>query len=156
MIVTTRKKRYALTMPLFLALVLAASSAAAHCEIPCGIYDDQMRTEMIAEDATTVEKSMKMIDKLSKEAPVNYNQLVRWITNKEEHTNKIQHVVYQYFMTQRIAPDTDNYEKKVVVLHKMLVAAMKCKQTTDLTHVETLRTLLKEFEQLYFGHSHRK
>ena len=151
-----RKKKVALAVPLFLALVLAASTAAAHCEIPCGIYDDQMRTEMISEDATTVEKAMKMIDKLGKEAPVNYNQLVRWITNKEEHANKIQHAVYQYFMTQRIAPDTDNYEKKVVVLHKMLVAAMKCKQTTDLSHVETLRTLLKEFEELYFGHSHRK
>jgi len=151
-----RKKKVALAVPLFLALVLAASTAAAHCEIPCGIYDDQMRTEMISEDATTVEKAMKMIDKLGKEAPVNYNQLVRWITNKEEHADRIQDTVSQYFMTQRISPGTDNYEKKVVVLHKMLVAAMKCKQTTDLSHVETLRTLLKEFEILYFGHSHRE
>jgi len=151
-----RKKKIALAVPLFLALVLAASTAAAHCEIPCGIYDDQMRTEMISEDATTVEKAMKMIDKLGKEAPVNYNQLVRWITNKEEHADRIQDTVSQYFMTQRISPGTDNYEKKVVVLHKMLVAAMKCKQTTDLSHVETLRTLLKEFEILYFGHSHRE
>jgi len=151
-----RKKKIALAVPLFLALVLAASTAAAHCEIPCGIYDDQMRTEMISEDATTVEKAMKMIAKLGKEAPVNYNQLVRWITNKEEHADRIQDTVSQYFMTQRISPGTDNYEKKVVVLHKMLVAAMKCKQTTDLSHVETLRTLLKEFEILYFGHSHRE
>ena len=151
-----RKKKVALAVPLFLTLVLAASTAAAHCEIPCGIYDDQMRTEMISEDATTVEKAMKMIAKLGKEAPVNYNQLVRWITNKEEHADRIQDTVSQYFMTQRISPGTDNYEKKVVVLHKMLVAAMKCKQTTDLSHVETLRTLLKEFEILYFGHSHRE
>ena len=151
-----RKKKIALAVPLFLALVLAASTAAAHCEIPCGIYDDRMRTETIAEDATTVEKAMKMIDELSKEEPVNYNQLVRWITNKEEHADRIQHAVSQYFMTQRISPGTDNYEKKVVVLHKMLVAAMKCKQTTDLSHVETLRALLKEFEILYFGHSHRE
>jgi hypothetical protein len=33
----------------------------------------------------------------------------------------------------------------------MLIAAMKCKQTTDLDHVATLRMLLKKFETLYFG-----
>jgi nickel superoxide dismutase len=35
----------------------------------------------------------------------------------------------------------------------MLVYAMKCKQTTDLSHIETLRTLLKELQALYF-HQH--
>jgi nickel superoxide dismutase len=41
------------------------------------------------------------------------------------------------------------------VLHKLLVYAMKCKQTTDPSHIITLRSLLKEFEDLYFGHSHK-
>jgi nickel superoxide dismutase len=36
----------------------------------------------------------------------------------------------------------------------MLIAAMKCKQTTDLSHVNALRANLKEFELLYFGDSH--
>jgi len=39
-------------------------------------------------------------------------------------------------------------------LHKMMLAAMKCKQTTDVANVENLRKLLKEFETLYFGHAH--
>jgi hypothetical protein len=34
----------------------------------------------------------------------------------------------------------------------MLPAAMKCKQTTDVTRVIDLRALLKEFEVLYFEH----
>jgi nickel superoxide dismutase len=135
-------------------ILLSAPYAGAHCEIPCGIYNDQMRIDMIAEDAATIEKSMKQITELSAQQPVNYNQLVRWITNKEEHANKIQDVVYQYFMAQRIKPDAEKYEEKLVVLHKMLIAAMQCKQTTDLTHVETLRSLLKAFEKLYFGHTH--
>ncbi|MFB0533245.1 MAG: superoxide dismutase [Ni], partial [Desulfatiglandales bacterium] len=71
---------------------------------------------------------------------------------KEEHATKIQHIVSQYFMTQRIKPDAKNYSEKLAVLHKMLVYAMKCKQTTDLTHIATLRSLLKEFETLYFSH----
>ena len=148
-----KRGKYCLVLVLFTITFLSASHAEAHCEIPCGIYDDQVRIEMIAEDATTVEKAMKQIVELSTQKPINYNQLVRWVSNKEDHANKIQHLVYQYFMTQRIKPDTDKYEEKLTVLHKMLVAAMKCKQTTDLSHVETLRSLLKSFEKLYFGHT---
>ena len=136
-----------------LLLALSANSAAAHCEIPCGIYDDQLRAELIAEHLTTIEKSMKKIVELSKQNPVNYNQLVRWISNKEKHANEIQHIVTQYFMTQRIKPNTKKYSEKVTVLHKMLIATMKCKQTTDLSNVNTGRSLLKEFEVLYFGHA---
>ncbi|MEJ2429424.1 MAG: superoxide dismutase [Ni] [Deltaproteobacteria bacterium] len=147
--------KYALAVSLFGIIFLSASYAAAHCELPCGIYNDQMRIEMIDEDITTIEKAMKQITELGSQKKINYNQLVRWITNKEYHADKIQEVVYQYFMTQRIKPDTDKYEEKLVLLHKMLVAAMKCKQTTDLSHVETLRSLLKSFETLYFGHAHK-
>jgi len=143
---------------LILAVLLVACSAvsvAAHCEIPCGIYDDQLRADLIAEHLTTIEKSMEKIVELTKQNPVNYNQLVRWVSNKEKHADEIQHIVAQYFMTQRIKPGVEKYLEKVAVLHKMLVYAMNCKQTTDLSNVNTLRSLLKEFEALYFGHAHK-
>jgi nickel superoxide dismutase len=132
-----------------LSIMLFVSYGAAHCEIPCGIYDDKLRVKLIAEHATTIEKSMTQIVTLSKE-PSNSNQLVRWISNKEDHATKIQHIVSQYFMTQRIKPKHEKYTKKLTLLHKMLLAAMKCKQTTDVAHVEELRKLLKRFEKLYF------
>jgi len=145
-------KHATITLTLITALIaLWTTGAAAHCEIPCGIYDDQMRINFIAEDITTVEKAMKQIDELSAKVPLNYNQLVRWISNKEEHATRIQHTVTQYFMTQRIKPDQEKYTEKLTVLHQMLIAAMKCKQTIDLEHVETLRALLKKFETLYIG-----
>ena len=135
-------------------LFLAASIAAAHCEIPCGIYDDDLRIKMIAEHITTIEKSMNQISELQGNEPINYNQLIRWVMNKETHANALQEIVTQYFMTQRIKFDTKDYAKKLAVLHKMLIYAMKCKQTTDLSHIGTLRSLLKEFQELYFSHSH--
>jgi nickel superoxide dismutase len=98
---------------------------------------------------------MKKIVELSKQNPVNYYQLVRWVSNKEKHADEIQHIVTQYFMTQRIKPDAKKYSDKLAVLHKMLIYAMKCKQSTDVAHVSTLRSLTKEFEILYFGHSHK-
>ena len=123
----------------------------SHCEIPCGIYDDALRVKQIVEHAGTIEKSMKQIIKLSKGNSINYNQLVRWVTNKEAHANEIQHIVSQYFMTQRIKPDAKQYAEKLALLHKMLIYAMKCKQTTDFENVNKLRSSLKAFEGLYFG-----
>ena len=135
-------------------VLLTGARLMAHCQIPCGIYDDELRAKLIAEHITTIEKSMNQIVELGKQSPVNYNQLVRWINNKEEHATEIQTIVSEYFLTQRIKPEDKDYEKRLKVLHTMLVSAMKCKQTTDLANVEALRTQLKEFSDLYFDHTH--
>ncbi len=130
---------------------VVASIAAAHCEVPCGIYDDKLRVQLISEHITTIEKSMNQIAELGREVPVNTNQLVRWITNKEKHAGEIQHIVSQYFMTQRIKVNTEKYAEKLSLLHRMLVVAMKCKQTVYLDHIQRLRKLLKDFSLLYFN-----
>ena len=122
----------------------------SHCQIPCGIYDDEMRIEMMNEHIGTIEKSMNQIMQLQKEGLQNSNQLVRWIMTKEDHANEIQEIVSQYFMTQRIKPDAKDYSKKLGLLHEMLINAMKCKQTTDLTYVSKMRDLVNEFQGLYF------
>jgi nickel superoxide dismutase len=131
-------------------IFLFSVQAFAHCEIPCGIYDDEMRINIINEHISTVEKSMNKIIGLEKEEQHNSNQLVRWIMNKEHHADEIQEIVTQYFMTQRIKLNTTNYEKKLGLLHKMLIYSMKCKQTTDLTNVSKLKELVNDFNALYF------
>jgi len=138
---------------IFLALALPAillTSLSAHCEIPCGIYDDEARITLIREHIATIEKSMDQIMRLEKKETVNNNQLVRWISNKEKHADEIQEIVTQYFMTQRIKINTENYDKKLSILHQMLVASMKCKQTVDRGHVANLVKLTDEFQDLYF------
>lgn len=132
-------------------LFVMSSTLYAHCEIPCGIYDDKARITLLAEHIATMEKSMGKIIDLQKNTAANSNQLVRWVMNKEDHANQFQEIVTQYFMTQRIKPDQKDYEKKLVLLHKMLLEAMKSKQTVDMNHTAGLRTLLGEFEKLYFA-----
>lgn len=146
-------------MLMVLVILLLANRTSAHCEIPCGIYGDEMRFEMIEEHIATVEKSMQMIVELSKETDKNYNQIVRWVGNKEEHANLIQEIVSQYFLTQRIkivdTKDGDAYKKytkQLALLHQVLVYAMKSKQSVDVTNIERLRSLLEEFEEVYLGH----
>jgi len=130
----------------------------SHCEIPCGIYDDPMRLDMMAEHITTIEKSTKQIDLLSEEGDKNYNQLVRWVVNKEHHADAFTEIVTQYFMAQRIKPAAEGdsaaykeYVHKLTLLHQMMVTSMKCKQTTDLENVAKLRALLGDFRVAYLG-----
>ncbi len=140
-------------------LLVGAASAHAHCEIPCGIYGDAARFVELREHVTTIEKSMKKITALSGKTPVDFNQVVRWVTNKEAHAVKLQEVVWQYFLAQRVKPVAAKDDKaghaayalKLELLHKITLRAMKAKQGTDLEHVKKLRTLIDRFETIYFG-----
>lgn len=141
------------------ALVLAvAPGVRAHCQVPCGIYDDELRIQLIEEHATTIEKSMRMIRELGAAEAPEWNQLVRWVDTKEQHAQKVQDLVTAYFMAQRVKPPAttegeawDEYVLRLTLLHKMQVAAMKAKQTTEPAHVATLRTLIADFRKAYFG-----
>ena len=146
-----------------ISAVIFASIAYSHCQIPCGIYNDQTRFTMIAENITTIEKSMKLIAELSKSDKPNMNQMVRWVQNKENHADDTSHIITYYFMAQRLKPadksDTKAYDEhvnKLVLLHKMLTSSMKAKQTTDLSHVKKLRALLAEFQDAYLGKTSHK
>ena len=146
--------------------LLSTQRARGHCEIPCGIYGDQMRFAMWEEAITTVEKSMKEIVRLSGEDKPNTNQLVRWVQNKEKHAQDTRELAVQYFLAQRVKPvepkdsaEYQGYLRKLELLHRIIVHAMKAKQTTDLTHTKALRGLVHDFQDAYSGggagHSHK-
>ncbi|MBL7186027.1 MAG: superoxide dismutase [Phycisphaerae bacterium] len=142
-----------------LAVAVAFGSLAySHCQVPCGIYGDEARFDAIAENITTIEKSMKEIEALSAEPKSNMNQIVRWVNNKEHHADELSETVTYYFMAQRvkIPPASDAkansaYVQKLTLLHQMLVYSMKAKQTTDLSNVDKLRHLLEDFHKAYSG-----
>jgi len=151
------RARSIFSLVLSAALSIIPASLWSHCEIPCGIYDDSMRYDMLNEDVVTIEKSMDMIVKLSTEGEKNYNQIVRWVNNKEEHADKFMDIVWQYFMTQRIKPVPPDsaqaykeYVDQLTTLHEMLVYAMKCKQTVDTANTTRLKELVASSRQLYF------
>ena len=143
---------------LFTVIILSRPAAFSHCEVPCGIYNDEMRFTMIAEHVQTIEKAMQQIIHLAKESPQNMNQTIRWVMNKEKHADEIQHIISQYFLTQRIKiPDSkdtqasEEYLKQLSICHQILVYAMKTKQTTDLNNVEMLKSKTGELKKIYFS-----
>ena len=142
----------------FVSAIVFGSLAYSHCQVPCGIYDDEARFGMIAEHIKTIEKSMKLIETLSAESKPNMNQIVRWVNNKDVHADEMSNIITYYFMAQRIKipPEGDAkahsaYVKNLTLLHEMLVYTMQTKQTTDLKNVEKLKSLLNQFHESYYG-----
>ncbi|MCY3737321.1 MAG: hypothetical protein OXG13_13015 [Gemmatimonadaceae bacterium] len=140
------------------ALFISAPGVYGHCEIPCGIYGDDLRFAALDEDIRTVEKSMRQIAELSADPGANANQIARWVMNKEVHADRIRETVAQYFLAQRIKlPDegdaaaVEAYRDQLARLHKLIVHAMKSKQTTDLAHPAALQETLKAFREAYEG-----
>jgi nickel superoxide dismutase len=142
-----------------LLLLAAAPHSLAHCQIPCGIYDDAARFTEMREHVATIEKSIVQISALGKAEGKDWNQIVRWVMNKEEHADKLAHITTYYFMAQRVksplsnADDTakQRYAKQLSLLHRILVESMKVKQSTDLGCVKEIRGFLDEFEKAYMG-----
>jgi len=143
---------YLTIMVLFAAAI--PESVRAHCQVPCGIYDDQMRIHLMEEHVATIEKSMNEIT-----AKPEMNQAVRWVMNKDKHADELSEIVTYYFMAQRIKPPTDltdeaatkDYVNKLTLLHAIQIHAMKAKQSTDLAEIATLRDLVSQFRKAYFG-----
>ncbi len=78
-----RKLTFVITT--ILLLLAISASVFAHCQVPCGIYGDKTRFDMLREHITTVEKFMLQIDKLSADVENNMNQLVRCVNNIDKH-----------------------------------------------------------------------
>ena len=149
---------------LFIIPLLLMNLVSAHCQIPCGIYDDVLRVVSMEEDIATIQKSIKSIQELagSEKSIQNQNQLVRWVINKESHAQKIQDVISEYFLAQRIKPKSstekeyDKYVQLSISCQKIIFYAMKCKQNVDTQYVEKLSAELESLVVVYLDKHGKK
>jgi nickel superoxide dismutase len=145
-----------------LAVIFLPTLVMSHCQIPCGIYDDPARITRLYEDATTIEKAITQINELTgKTDAQSSNQLVRWVTNKEEHASYIITTIAEYFLAQRVKPVAKgsdgygDYLTSVAAHHAVIVAAMKAKQHADQQYVADLRAAIDVIAEYYpDGHEH--
>lgn len=152
----------AITSLLCLSIIAIVSPGKthAHCEVPCGIFADELRFEAMLEDQKTIAKSIDEIaNHLASEADqttaLAVNQIARWISTKEEHAERIQHTIAQYFMAQRIKPAEGDaaaaYVKKLSAAHAVMQSAMKTKQDAAPETAIALRTAILDFYRAYEG-----
>lgn len=144
-------KNYIFSLPAAVLLcVIWASTASGHCQVPCGIYNDHARVDMMLEDSATVLKAVKMIASLAgKTDEQSYNQRVRWIMNKEKHAQNVIATISNYFLTQRVKPDQKDYLNRLAAHHAVIIAAMKAKQSADEYQALSLEKALRELAVYY-------
>lgn len=154
--------------PVLLVLALAAAAAVAlsssqrpagaHCEVPCGIFDDGERFKALLENQTTMAKAMDQVNHLAAEkmGPQDMNQMVRWVMVKEDHATKSMDIAGQYFMAQRIKPaaagdeaGSKRYVDLLTKAHAVMVTAMKCKQTVDPAAATAHKDAITAFQAAY-------
>lgn len=160
---------FLIALPLSLAFAVPArgsnasappvATAPVHCQVPCGIYGDKLRIDMLMEDLATIAKAMDNISVLeSLKDAGDRNQLVRWVMAKDEHAQSIQDQVSAYWLAQRIkAPQEESveaqekYHRQLAILHGITVQAMKCKQTAKEEFVANARRLVLDLSAAYFS-----
>ena len=144
------------------SMLMFASMAFAHCQVPCGIYGDQLRFQQMLEDGKTISKAQVQLNELTEGQmdAQSVNQIGRWITTKEDHATKIQQTIASYFMAQRIKVDNPNYVKQLTAAHSGILHAMKCKQAADPATAKGLEKAIFDLYRVYegkepdFEHSH--
>jgi len=139
-----------------LAAAFVSRRAIAHCQVPCGIYDDKARVAQLREDTATIEKAIKSMNELVGETGSQaFNQATRWVMTKEQHASHIITVVAEYFLTQKVKPVARGedgymaYLKKLADHHAVMTAAMKTKQHSDAKYVVALRAAIDGLAKHY-------
>jgi len=129
---------------------LTLQYAWSHCQVPCGVYGDSARFTQMLEDQTTIAKAIDQISDLAgKKDAKSANQLARWVSAKEDHASKIQKIIAEYFLTQRIKSSSEKYDSLLQGAHAVMVAAMKCKQGVDAASATALKSAIKNFQSIY-------
>ncbi len=121
-----------------ISLIISAQ-ARAHCQIPCGIYNDHARVDAMLEDTATIKKALTMLTELEKKTDIqSRQQFIRWVMNKENHAQNIITTISDYFLTQRVKSSQKDYTERLKRHHAVIVAAMKTKQKSSMENAMEL------------------
>jgi len=129
--------RHKIIWAAFIACSLLNAGLSAHCQMPCGIYDDQMIYDQVDQFYLTAYKAVKALENNKFETDEDKNQFIRWVMTKERLCNETAVLLTTYFLQQKIMPIDDNADL-VKSLHKLLFQLVVIKQNVDIK-------LVKEF-----------
>jgi nickel superoxide dismutase len=123
--------------------------ARAHCDVPCGIYDP---AEAVLA-ARTVARMVELIGQIdpTSTAIADRNKLIRCVTTKEQHAEKVKHEVQviwsDYFKPEHLAAAPDLHTK----VWNVLKLAGKNKQSVDAEAAAQLEAAVKEFADIFWS-----
>lgn len=112
--------------------LLFQGGLSAHCQMPCGIYHDNMVYDQIDQYSETMYKAVSEIKENKFQTPAERNQLVRWVYQKDVQSDEISSLISTYFLQQKIKPGEEDTTKKITSAQKLLFLVVQIKQNVDL------------------------
>lgn len=143
------QKRFCL---LFTIFIFQSALLTAHCQMPCGIYHDDMVYDQIEQYIETMYKAMSELNHLELNKVKECNQFVRWVMLKDKESDKAAKLLTIYFLQQKIKPGEPDTVTRLVSLHKLLFLTVQIKQNTELSCVKQFKDEWDNFKLMF----HRK
>jgi nickel superoxide dismutase len=124
--------------------IISSERLSAHCQMPCGIYHDELVFEDGDQYVETMYKGITVMNESKFATPKDRCDFIRWVNTKENMSNELAEKILTYFLQQKIKPGESDTEKKLEAAHKMLFLLVQIKQTCDLA-------VLKQFAEAWAG-----
>ena len=123
------------------------TTARAHCDIPCGIYDPAGAQTA----ARTVARMVELIGGINGTDVQAMNTFTRCVRVKEDHAElvkrEVQVIWSDYFKPEHLEKYPDLHDK----VWKILKLAGKNKQTVDAALAAQLEASVKEFADIFWA-----
>lgn len=132
----------------------APKTAAAHCDVPCGIYDP--KTAQIAVDTviamiTKMEALPAPTADADTQTRLSYeNTVTRMITTKEEHAERVKHEVTVLWGDYFKPPHLQMFPELHTHVWNTLKLASKCKQEVDLQAAQDLKAAVDQIADWFW------
>ena len=123
--------------------------AQAHCDIPCGIYDP-ITAQIAALTVVRMLDLMADLDASTTDKLAYHNSISRYITVKEEHAEKAKHEIRVIFGDYIKAPQIEKYPELPTLVHKIMMAGSKVRQSTDRAAAVEFVELINKFAQIFW------
>lgn len=122
------------------SLCLIPLTLSAHCQLPCGVYHDDLVFDQIDQYIETMYKGVTVLTDTKFSTVGERNETIRWVLQKDHASDEAAHTIMTYFLQQKIKPGEADTEKKVISAHKLLFLLVKIKQNVD-------RNIVLEFSE---------
>ena len=131
-----------------LAHIAGYTTASAHCDVPCGIYDPH---QAIIGALTTIRMADIIKELKEKHAGDDHTQdYTRAIIVKEQHADlckkEVATIWGDYFKAEMIEKHPELHE----LVHSIMQAASKAKQSEDRANGEKLLELVNKFAEIFW------
>lgn len=130
--------------------VVGVDTAAAHCDIPCKIYDP-ISAQLAALSVIRFMDLIAELDAKDSLSVADQAQLGRLVAEKETHAEKAKHEVRVIWGDYIKQPQFDQFPDLSALVHNIMLAGSSCKQHIGRENGEKLLTLVNEFAAAFWA-----